>query len=624
MKDQSIHISQTNHTVVIRNALQKRWLYFQNPERVISIQSIDEVLPALREIDNIVSKDKYFAAGWIAYEAAPAFDQAMDVKEDNHFPLLWFGIYDSPKEIELTNHVKELHLTPQNWEPSISCAAYQRSIEKIKTYLKNGDTYQVNFTFRLRSFFRDDPWSYFKNLLHIQDAKYGGFINTDHWSVCSISPELFFQLNGEKLISRPMKGTAARGLTLQNDLEQAEALRQSKKNRAENVMIVDMVRNDMGRIADIGTVSVNDLFITEKYQTLWQMTSTVRAETKSSISEIVQALFPPASITGAPKIRTMEIIKEIETTPRHIYTGSIGFIAPNRQAQFNVAIRTLLIDKTRQEAEYGIGGGIVWDSIEQAELEECKIKAKVLVEEHPDFSLLESMLWTPVEGYFLLSYHLKRLKNSAEYFSYRLEIEKIKHMLNRFAQNLSPFPHKVRLLIAKDGTATLESKELNQSRYQNRKRVGIAKEPVNPMNPFLYHKTTHRRVYEQILTQNPGYEDVILWNDKEEITESCYANVIVESKGALWTPPIRCGLLDGTYRTYLLEKGEIQEKILTLCDLSICSHIYLINSVRKKQEVTIDMSNHNKQWIHNKERRTIWVPKEEKLSAWISTKSSKC
>ncbi len=614
MHGESIYPSQKNHTVVIRDVAKNRWLYFHDPERVFCIDRMDEIFSALSEIEKEISQKGHFAAGWIAYEAAPAFDDAMAVRQNDSFPLLWFGTYAKPEEITFTNSDTRQSALPRDWKPSISRNEYRDAIRKIKQYLENGDTYQVNFSFRLRASFRKDPWRYFKSLVHSQETDYAAYIHTENWNICSFSPELFFSLNGTELISRPMKGTASRGLTQTNDLKKAEALRQSEKNRAENVMIVDMVRNDMGRIAETGTVCVDDLFTIEKYPTLWQMTSTVKAKTNTSLSEIFKVLFPPASITGAPKIRTMEIIEELESTPRRIYTGSIGWMGPNRQAQFNVAIRTVLIDVKKQEAEYGTGGGIVWDSIEQMEFEECRIKTAILIQKIPEFSLLESMLWTPEEGYFLLSYHLKRLKDSADYFSLDLDCDKIRQRLNQFAQTLAPIPHKVRLLIARKGTTTLEANPLNDSRYRSEKEIGIAKAPVDISNSFLYHKTTHRQVYEQALSQNPAFEDMILWNEKGEITESCFANVVVELNGELWTPPVRCGLLAGTYRAALLEKGEIKEKIIMKSDLENSTRIYLINSVRKKQEVTLDHK-----LINHKERRTIWVQKEEKSSAKIST-----
>jgi para-aminobenzoate synthetase/4-amino-4-deoxychorismate lyase len=614
MHDEPIHSSPKNHIIVIWDAAKNRWLCFRDPERVFCIHRMDEILPALSEIEKEISENGHFAAGWIAYEAAPAFDDAMAVRQSDSFPLLWFGTYVKPEEIIFTNSDIRQSVLPRDWKPSISRNEYRDAIRKIKQYLENGDTYQVNFSFRLRTSFRKDPWLYFKSLVHLQETGYAGYIHTGNWHICSFSPELFFRLDGTELASRPMKGTISRGWTQADDLKKAEAIRQSEKNRAENVMIVDMVRNDMGRIAETGTVCVDDLFTIEKYPTLWQMTSTVKAKTNASLSEIFKALFPPASITGAPKIRTMEIIKELESTPRRIYTGSVGWMGPNRQAQFNVAIRTVLIDEMKQEAEYGTGGGIVWDSIEQREFEECRIKTAILTRKIPEFSLLETILWTPKESYFLLSYHLKRLKDSADYFSFDLDCDKIQQRLNRFAQMLASIPHKVRLLIARKGTTTLEANPLNNSRYRSGKRIGIAKAPVDISNPFLYHKTTHRQVYEQALSQNPGFEDVILWNEKGEIMESCFANVVVELNGELWTPPVRCGLLAGTYREALLEKGEIKEKIIMRSDLELSAHIYLINSVRKKQEVILDHK-----LINHKERRTIWVPKEEKSSAKIST-----
>ncbi len=603
MYEESVNLSQKNDVVVIRDALQKRWLYFHNPEHVFCIHHIDEILPALKEIEQEVSANGHFAAGWIAYEAAPAFDDAMTIKESDSFPLLWFGIYTKPEEATFIKTDVQPIACPQHWKPTISRDEYRNAVRMIKQYLKNGDTYQVNFSFRLRSLFHEDSWLYFRSLVYLQENSYAGYINTENWTLCSLSPELFFSLNGTELVSRPMKGTISRGLTQQDDLVNSKTLRQSEKNRAENVMIVDMVRNDMGRIAETGTVRVNDLFTIEKYTTLWQMTSSVQAKTKDSISDIFKALFPPASITGAPKIRTMQIIEELETTPRRIYTGSVGFIGPNRRAQFNVAIRTVLIDKKKQEAEYGTGGGIVWDSLEQMEFEECRTKANILIQKIPEFSLLESMLWTPEEGYFLLPYHLKRLKDSADYFSFYLDCGRIEQQLNRFAQTLSTTPQKIRLLIVKDGTPLLETNSLDYSRYRNGKRIGIAKYPVNSSDPFLYHKTTHRQVYEQALSQNPEYEDVILWNKKEEITESCFANIVVELEGKLFTPPVQCGLLAGTYRAYLLEKGEIKERIIMKSDLEYSSHIYLINSVRKKQEVVLNHNSWDQQLINKRERR---------------------
>ncbi|MCK4467634.1 MAG: chorismate-binding protein, partial [Desulfobacterales bacterium] len=340
----------------------------------------------------------------------------------------------------------------------------------------------------------------------------------------------------------------------------------SEKNRAENVMIVDMVRSDMGRIAHTGSIQVDELFALEKYPTLWQMTSTVTAKTKAGLSEIFRALFPPASITGAPKPRTMQIIAELETGPRRIYTGSIGFISPDRKAQFNVAIRTVLVDKIKGQAEYGVGGGIVWDSTETIEFEESQTKAKILTERLSDFSLLETILWVPENGYYLLQQHLARLKDSAIYFSFSADIDAIRDKLLSLAGAFPHTAHKVRLLVAKNGHITCKPEVLRHSIVRHIQRVCLAQSPIDSSNPFLYHKTTNRRVYDQALASCPGYDDVILWNEKGEVTESCIANIVIELDGKLYTPPVQCDLLAGTFRAWLIKQNKVREKVIRLKD----------------------------------------------------------
>jgi para-aminobenzoate synthetase/4-amino-4-deoxychorismate lyase len=576
------------NSVVIHDAKRRQWLHFQHPQQIISTHRIEEVIPALNAIEERISQDSLYAVGFIAYEAAPAFDSALAVKGDGAFPLVWFGLYGEPEVVSFPTIQASNQDPPLLWQPSVRPDAYENAIERIKHYIEAGDTYQVNFTLRLRASFRVDPWPFFIALARAQDASYSAFVNTEEWIVCSASPELFFQLDDNELISRPMKGTAPRGLTQHDDSKQAESLYHSEKDRAENVMIVDMVRHDMGRIAETGSVHWDSLYEVEKYPTLWQMTSTVKARTEAGLSEILQALFPPASITGAPKPRTMEIIAELEQTPRRIYTGTVGFWKPNRQAQFNVAIRTVLIDKTQGEAEYGVGGGIVWDSVDQMEFEECRTKAKILTQRVPDFSLLESILWTPEEGYFLLPYHLARLQDSGAYFDFSVDMDAIRARLDAFARTLPKTAHKVRLLLARDGGITVQSETLGNAAAQPQ-RCCLAPEPIDSSNPFLYHKTTHRQVYDQALEACPGYADVILWNERGEVTESCIANVVVELDGELYTPAVQCGLLPGTYRAYLLEEGEVKERVISIDDLAKSPHIYLISSVRKQREIMIDM-----------------------------------
>jgi para-aminobenzoate synthetase/4-amino-4-deoxychorismate lyase len=469
----------------------------------------------------------------------------------------------------------------------VSRTDYDEAVTRIKDYIASGETYQVNYSIRLRAPFSGDPWMLFLELVQAQQAEYGAYVDAGRFSICSASPELFFCLDGNRLTSRPMKGTAARGLTALEDDAQARWLHHSEKNRAENVMIVDMVRNDMGRVAASGTVQVPRLFEVERYPTLWQMTSTVTARTEASLRDITAALFPCASITGAPKPRTMEIIAELETTPRRVYTGAIGFIAPNRRAQFNVAIRTVVIDRDEAQAEYGVGGGILWESECSDEYRECQIKARVLTTRQPDFSLLETMLWIPEQGYFLLEHHLDRLRGSAEYFGVPADMERIRQELTNVAGSLEGKPHRVRLLVTRDGAVSCEATLLTDGAAARPVQLKLAPTPVNSSNPFLYHKTTHRQVYDAARAACTECDDVLLWNEREEITETCIANVVVRLDGELVTPPVHCGLLPGTFRAWLLEQGTVRERVVTVEALKRSTCIYVANSVRKLREACV-------------------------------------
>lgn len=569
--------------LVIYDAENKQWLRFRDPELVVRADRLEEVVPKFAEVNATIRDRNLYGAGLIGYEAAPAFDESLPTHSSDSFPLLWFGLYQQPEVIQLPEANEDYNL---NWSPSVSREAYERAIATIKEHIARGETYQVNYTLRLHAPFTGDPYSLFGKLARSQQANYAAYVETDRFAICSASPELFFRLSGQQLTCRPMKGTAARGLTLAEDNMMAEWLTYSEKNRAENVMIVDMIRNDMGRVAEIGSVRVSSLFDVERYPTLWQMTSTVTATTRASINEIVAALFPCASITGAPKSRTMQIIRDLETTPRRIYTGCIGFISPQNLAQFNVAIRTVLIDKQAGQAEYGVGSGIVWDSVNKEEYVECQMKAQVLTIDYPPFSLLETMLWTPNAGYFLLSYHLQRLQDSAIYFSISLDIEKVKYRLDTLATSLPHKPHKIRLLVAQNGDITWEATTLDGTRQPV--KLSLAANPVDATNPFLYHKTTNRQLYEQFLAAGIDGDDVLLYNNRGEITETCIGNIVVQMHDELLTPPVKCGLLPGTFRAHLLARGKITEQTIALGDLQKCDRIYVINSVRKWREAILN------------------------------------
>jgi para-aminobenzoate synthetase/4-amino-4-deoxychorismate lyase len=482
-----------------------------------------------------------------------------------------------------------------NWTPSLTRADYDADIDRIKAHIAAGDTYQVNYTFRLRSPFTDDPRSLFQQLVGAEDSGYAAFIDAGAHAICSVSPELFFRLEGTTLTSRPMKGTVPRGRFSVEDRERAEWLRTSEKNRSENIMIVDMIRNDIGRVAETGSVAVPRLFDVERYPTVWQMTSTVTGRTSADVSAIMAAMFPCASITGAPKARTMQIIAELESTPRGLYTGCIGFIAPGRRAQFSVAIRTAVIDRQAQLAEYGVGGGVVWESEASSEYAECLTKARVLTESRPAVTLLETILWETVEGgmpehkkagYFLLDRHLERLRESAAYFDMPFGVERAIGSLANSAPDHSAAPSIVRLLLSADGSIRCESTPLIESALPV--RLTLAPTPVDSADVFLFHKTTHRSVYEAARAARPGADDVVLWNERGEITETTIANIVVDIDGEMFTPPVSCGVLAGTFRAALVAAGTVQERVITIEMLQQCRQIYVINSVRRWRTAVLE------------------------------------
>jgi len=339
--------------IILRDAGAAEWLVFSEPDDVLFATQPSDVFAVLSEIEGRVNDEGFFAAGFVCYEAAPGFDQAFVTHADCQLPLLCFGLFKNPQRKKSLDGVIDAGRLAIDWEMTESQGDYQQKLAAIKQQIELGNTYQINYTVRQKASGITDPWLLFQAIA--DDAPFAAFVECDHHAIVSASPELFFQLNDDQLISKPMKGTAARGMTLADDLELRDALSVSAKNRAENVMITDMLRNDMGRVARAGSVNVPTLFELEKYPTVWQLTSTVSAQTDASVAEIFQALFPCASVTGAPKVSSMKIIAELESSARGIYTGAIGFVGPGRQAQFNVAIRTAVISKESGHGVYGVG-----------------------------------------------------------------------------------------------------------------------------------------------------------------------------------------------------------------------------------------------------------------------------
>ncbi|NRD78172.1 aminodeoxychorismate synthase component I [Bacillus sp. BRMEA1] len=555
-------------------------LTFLQPKKVIRANRIEDVLPSLELIKEAVN-DGYYAAGFLSYESAPAFDPAYQVKSGQSMPLLWFGIFSEPLHQSLDSKGK-FSLT--KWGTAVSLDEYQESIMSIKRSIESGDTYQTNYTIRLDSMFQGDDIAFFQQLKRAQNSNYCAYINTGEHRILSASPELFFHWEGEQITTRPMKGTAKRGKTLAEDETVASWLYHSEKNRAENVMIVDLLRNDLGVIAETGTVHVPKLFEIEHYPTVHQMTSTITAKVAANteIVDIFKALFPCGSITGAPKISTMNIISNLEKTPREVYCGAIGYITPDKEAIFNVPIRTVIIDQKTGMAAYGVGGGITWDSTSEGEYEEILAKASLLEAMRPEFQLLETLLLTDGE-FYLLEEHLNRVKSSAQYFGYPFDLEDVHHTLLDFAKKHKHGEVKIRLLIDKKGEITLDAQPLTKANALL--KVILADEPIDKNNPFFYHKTTNRMIYSQFQQKFPQYFDVLLWNSEGELTEFTNGNVVLELDGKLWTPAVDSGLLAGTYREYLIKKGTIREKTITVNELKKCSKIWFINSVRKWLEV---------------------------------------
>ncbi len=565
---------------IVFDSFSKQWLCFQDPLYYYEIFNPREITETLDEVERHVQNGRY-AVGFLSYEAAPAFENACLVKSSSQFPLCLFAVFKSYKIIDI-NHLSHGSFELGAMCRSISAENFGKDIKTIKKHIEHGDTYQVNYTHRLFYDFSGDPLGLFMSMANNQPNGYAAYLEWNDWAVCSASPELFFKLDGRQIVARPMKGTRPRGQFVNKDEAIKKELLQSEKDRAENVMIVDMIRNDLGRIADIGSVAVEKLYDIEKYPTVWQMTSTISAFTSATLSEILTALFPCASITGAPKIRTMQIINELETTPRHLYTGAIGLLKPDRKMQFNVAIRTALVNKRSNTVEYGVGSGIVWDSDAEEEWQECQVKSRIL-QEIPTFELLETMRYDPENGIFLLDYHLERLMASATYFDIPFHKQDILQRLNDIKTTNA---QKIRLLINAKGGVRVECFALSDIPGRPVKLV-LATEPISSDDVFLYHKTTHRKVHEQMRRNHPKADDVILWNERDELTETTIYNILLKIAGKLYTPLVECGLLAGTLRAWLLDRGEVEEKILTRNDLIHCDAIYVTNSVQGKRRALL-------------------------------------
>src|SRR5215217_6637640 len=526
---------------------------------VRTAQRIDEVVSVLEFAEREARSGSHVAV-LLSYEAAPAFDPAFVTHAPSDFPLAWAAVFDDTPAGEQVESYSSTE-----WEPLVSRNEYDESVARIRELIAAGDTYQVNYSFPLTSSFKGDAFAWYQDLCVAQGAQYSVYLDLGRYKVLCLSPELFFERRGDRVITRPMKGTVRRGRWPAEDRELAQWLANSAKDRAENVMIVDLLRNDLGKVSVPGSVRVASLFDLERFETVWQMTSTVESTLRdgTTLVDLIQALFPCGSITGAPKIRTMQIIRELERFPRGAYTGAIGLLKPGGDCVFNVAIRTVVIDTETGLATFGVGGGVTIDSTAEREYEECLVKSRFLHSKPVEFQLFESILLEDGE-YFLLEDHVARLNESAEYFGFigtRINAD-----LERIAAENPTGSRKVKVTLWKDGRTEIQVTPLGEV-----KPVELAREPVDSSDRFLYHKTTRR----------PGADGLVFWNERGEITESSIATVVVPIDGELCTPPIECGLLPGVFRKHLLAEGKIKERVITIDQFQNANEFFLINSIRK-------------------------------------------
>lgn len=574
-------------------------LLFTEPVRPLTASHLGEVPAVLAAVDEAVA-DGAYVAGYLAYEAGYAFEEHSFEEMVPSLlpqPLAWFGVYESPTVLtkeEVTElldpqagqgfEVDEAHLT-------IGRAAYREKIAAIKSSIREGDVYQINFTDRVEFQCSGSPVALYAALRQRQRVPYSAFLNLGDTTILCLSPELFFRREESRILTRPMKGTVHRGRTVQEDADLRAWLAADAKSRAENLMIVDLLRNDLSRVCEPGSVQVPDLFTTETYETLTQMTSTVEGQLRkdTSYADIFAALFPCGSVTGAPKIRAMQIIHDLEAGPRGVYCGGIGYIAPDRRATFNVGIRTLVISGT--QGRMGTGSGIVWDSDADAEYDECVLKTQFLTRKAgtmiTEFDLFETMR-SEDGSIALLDLHIDRMRESAAYFGFPFKEQSFRNGVDAMLDTWAPSgAWKVRVMLNKEGRYEASAEGIDDAPAAFG-RVVFAEEPIDSTDPFFYHKTTNRAVYEVAFeqAQAQGFDEVLFLNERGEVTEGSRTNLFIQKGDTLLTPPVSSGLLNGVYRRHLLAtRSGVQEQVLYPEDVQQADAVFLCNAVRGLQPV---------------------------------------
>ncbi len=554
---------------------------FSGHLRTVLAMRLDEVLPVIAEAESATESGMY-AVGFVGYEAAHAFNSHLPIlQKDETLPLAWFAIFRERKEVRGSKGLPASPLEKLNLSPLLTKAEYTDAVSHIHSAIADGKTYQINYTFPLYGRFYGDPQTLYQTLMEAQLPAFGAFMDTGTHFIISCSPELFFSVKDRLITTRPMKGTAKRGRFPDEDRVAASMLSSSQKEQAENLMIVDLLRNDLGKIAETGTVKAEKLFELEQYPTVYQLTSTITARLKQQIGivDILKAMFPCGSVTGAPKVHSMEIIRQIEQKPRGIYCGAAGYLAPGGEACFSVLIRSLLLEKKDRTISIGVGSGITWDSIAENEFAECLNKAD-FIKQSQDTRLLESLL-IDNGRYPRIERHLERLSWSASRVGYLFDRCRIRDSLLKMAEDKDG-EQKVRLLLSHDGSFEIESIPLEKPK--ERLRLAIARTALDTKDLQFYIKTENRKIYETARLESPEADEVLLFNLNGELTEGTFNNLLLKIDGTFYTPPLSCGLLPGIMRQEMLEQGIIKEKVLYLSDLTEAEEIWLINSVRGMQK----------------------------------------
>ncbi|WP_036074519.1 aminodeoxychorismate synthase component I [Leptospira noguchii] len=552
-------------------------IIFRNPIKTIEVYHFDTLLTSLNEI-NAYIKQGYYVAGFISYEAGYFFSNMNWKENDTVLPLLYFAVFQNPEKFS------EIETGPsQNYGFYISSIPnrkiYFENLDTIRTKLYQGEIYQINYTDKIFFDFEGDILSFYKALSERQPVPYGSWIRTYNWDILSFSPELFFEKKEKTLITKPMKGTYPRGKSTKEDKKNARALINSEKEKAENLMITDLMRNDLGKISKKGSVQVQNLFSVEKYKTIFQMTSTIQSELSDSIEwkDIFKELFPGGSITGAPKLRAMQLIRELEK-PRGIYTGAIGVIQPNQNAVFSIGIRTLELKKGK--GNIGIGSGITWDSDPEKEWFEILEKAKFFTEASNKFSLFETILYKNGIFYFQKE-HLQRIKNSAKKFGFPFSEQEWISCLKKVSTNCpSSGSYRVKISLNSFGKFTYEFQILEN--FQKKGTLVVCNVLIDSTSEFRKHKTNLREIYDREgkRSREAGHLDILFLNEKKEITEGSISNIFVKIGDSYFTPPVSSGLLPGIFRNRLLKRKGFYEKTFSLEDLFRSDSVFLCNSLR--------------------------------------------